>query len=530
MVRRFGKNLLLIRETESIMAQIWSGNRSIASADLDIRIARAANALTDIGVQPGDCIAMVLRNDFTFFEVGRAAARCGAFPVTVNWHGSVSEVRYILEDCGARIVIIHADLLRRLGDAIPDGVTIFAVATPPEVMEAYGVKPQDGAVPEGVNDWERWIECFPPEGEASNALPDTIIYTSGTTGKPKGVRRAATTSEQTTAVIYMVEQIFGFDDERAKDAVAAMVGPIYHSAPSGHANYAYAVGADIVIMPKFDPEGLLQAIERHRITHLSMVPIMFARLLKLPAEVRACYDLSSLRFVVHAAAPCPAELKRAMIEWWGPVIHEFYGTTETGAVTICDSREWLDHPGTVGRAMRGADVRVVGPDGRDQPAGDVGEILCRVTGMADFTYHGDDEKRRSAEKFGLIAPGDVGFFDQDGFLHLRDRIKDMIISGGVNIYPAEIESEIHRLPEVADCAVFGIPDEEFGESICAVLQMRPNAQADVDAIRAALRPHLASYKIPGTILFADALPREDSGKIFKRKLREPFWAEHGRSI
>jgi long-chain acyl-CoA synthetase len=258
---------------------------------------------------------------------------------------------------------------------------------------------------------------------------------------------------------------------------------------------------------------------------------MFERLLKLPEDVRSRYDVSSLRFVVHAAAPCSPTTKRAMIEWWGPIIHEYYGSTETGPVTFLSSEDWLAHPGSVGCAMDGADVRVLDDAGGVLGPGEVGEIVAgSVSGNNEFTYHGDDAKRRAADRDGLFAPGDVGYFDEDGFLYLCDRKIDMIISGGVNIYPAAIEAELHKHEAVADCAVFGIPDEEFGESVHAVVALRPGHAAGEDEIRDFLRGRIAAYQIPRRVEFRDDLPREDSGKIFKRKLRDPFWADAGRAI
>jgi len=312
--------------------------------------------------------------------------------------------------------------------------------------------------------------------------------------------------------------------------VTVITGPMYHSAPNAYGLYAFRVGANIILQPRFDPEELLQMIERHKVTHLHMVPTMFVRLLKLPDEVKRKYDLSSLRFVVHAAAPCPVHVKQAMIEWWGPVINEYYGGTETGAVVFCDSEEYLAHPGTVGKAIDDAKVMVIDEDGKELTHGATGEIVCRTSTIPDFTYHGDDEKRRNSEKAGLIALGDVGYLDEDGFLYLCDRAKDMVISGGVNIYPAEIEAELHKMPGVGDCAVFGIPDEEFGESLCAVVQPQPGVTLQEDEVRSFLRERVASYKVPRKVEFRGDLPREDSGKIFKRKLREPYWEAAGRKI
>ena len=519
------------------MAEIWSGGRRRDSELLQRQGLQAAAGFESLGVGPGDGVAICLRNDFPFFQATIGAGALGAYPVAVNWHYTVDEARYILEDSGAKALVIHADLLRPIREAIPPGVKVLAVATPPEIRAAYGVADEAAAPPRGVTDWDAWLDEFAPRTEPAAPPPSVIIYTSGTTGRPKGVRRPTNTPEQAKAVAEMLAWSYGFTDyldpaggHSPSEIVTAVVGPIYHSAPNAHASFAFRSGANITLMPRFDPEELLRLIELRRITHLNMAPIMFNRLLKLPKKVRDRYDVSSLRFVAHAAAPVAPAVKRAMIEWWGPVINEYYGSTEMGNVTFCTAEEWLAHPGTVGKVMPGASVRVIDESGRDVPPGTVGEVIGRYTRMSDFTYQNDAAKRRAMERDGLVTPGDVGFFDEDGFLHLCDRANDMIISGGVNIYPAEIEAELHKLPEVADCAVFGIPDEEFGEAVCAVIKLQPGADLGEAEIRGRLRDRMAGFKIPKRIDFAAELPREDSGKIFKRKLREPYWEGAGRAI
>jgi long-chain acyl-CoA synthetase len=283
-------------------------------------------------------------------------------------------------------------------------------------------------------------------------------------------------------------------------------------------------------MPRFEPEELLHLIERERIDTIFMVPTMFIRLLKLPEAVRRKYDVSSLRHVIHAAAPCPADVKRAMIEWWGPVIYEFYGSTESGAVTFATSEDALKKPGTVGRITPGAELRFVGEDGRVLEQGEIGEIYSRIAAHPDFTYHNKPEKRAEIEREGFITSGDVGYIDSDGYVFLCDRKRDMVISGGVNIYPAEIEAVLHSVAGVKDCAVFGIPDAEFGEVLMAVIEPQAGAKLDLAEIRAHLKASLADYKVPKHIEMQAGLPREDSGKIFKRRLRDPYWEREGRRI
>jgi long-chain acyl-CoA synthetase len=474
-------------------------------------------------------VAIYLRNDLAFFEASFAASLLGAYPTPVNWHYVETEAQYLFENSGARAIIIHADLIEGVRKVLPPGVPVLVVATPPAIAQAYGL---DAApVPAGMIDWSSWLEGFEPIAAGADG-PGTIIYTSGTTGHPKGVRRQPPTPEQAAVSSRALAIAFGYLPwmERPAEMVTVITGPMYHSAPNAYGLSSARIGAQVILEPRFDPEELLAMIDRHKVTHIHMVPIMFSRLLKLPDEVKRRYDLSSLKFVVHAAAPCPAPVKRAMIEWWGPVINEYYGSTETGAVVFCSSQDWLDHPGTVGKAMPGADVRVIDAEGNSLAAGEIGEVVARTAGIADFTYHGDDAKRAASEKAGLIAPGDIGYLDADGFLYLCDRAKDMIISGGANIYPAEIEAELHKMPGVADCGVFGIPDEEFGEAVCAVVQPMPGAELTQAEVRAFLKERMAGYKVPKRVDFHAELPREDSGKIFKRKLREPFWEGLDRRI
>ena len=511
------------------MGELISGARRLGLDAMGERAARAAAGLASLGIGPGDLVALYLRNDFPFFEASAAAGLLGAYPTPVNWHYTPDEAAYLFENSGAKAIVIHADLIAPIRQALPPGVPVLVVPTPPEIAQAYGI---DAApTPEGLPEWSSWLEGFEPLPATGSEAPGTVIYTSGTTGRPKGVRRSPPSAEQAMLTASIIGRAFGFIGYGPPEEIVTVVtGPMYHSAPNAYGLAAARMGGTVILQPRFDPEELLAMIERHRVTHLHMVPIMFHRLLKLPDDVRAKYDLSSLKFVVHAAAPCSPPIKRAMIEWWGPVINEYYGSTEVSAVTFCTSEDWLGHPGTVGKPWPETDVRVIDADGNSLPAGEVGEVVARTRGMPDFTYHGDDQKRADSEKAGLIAPGDIGYFDKDGFLYLCDRAKDMIISGGVNIYPAEIEAELLKMPGVADCAVFGIPDEEFGEGVCAVVQPAAGADLSEAAIKAYLREHVAGYKLPRRVDLAADLPREDSGKIFKRKLREPFWAGLERRI
>jgi len=514
------------------MGDIISGTRRTSFEALTARAAQAARGFAAMGVGRGDLVALYMRNDFAFYEASLAAGMLGAYPTPVNWHYAPAEARYLFEDSGAKVIVIHADLMAGIREALPHGVAVLVVATPTEIADAYGVTEECRAVPEGMTEWSRWLESFEPHDAPIAEPPGTIIYTSGTTGHPKGVRRAPPTPAQSDVMTRIMHMGYGLAGQPPTDTpiTTVVTGPMYHAAPNFYGLTSARFGATVILQPRFDAEGLLTLIDGYRVTHLHMVPIMFVRLLRLPDAVKHRYDLSSLKFVVHAAAPCPPPVKRAMLEWWGPVINEYYGSTETGMVTFCSSAEWLAHPGTVGRALPDAEVRVIDPAGRLLPAGEIGEVIARQIGVADFTYHGDDAKRRAAERQGLIAPGDIGYLDKEGFLHLCDRAKDMIISGGANIYPAEIEAELQKMPGVTDCAVFGIPDDEFGEAVCAYVQPSDGANISEQDVKAYLRAQMAGYKVPKRVLFVSDLPREDSGKIFKRKLREPFWTGLERRI
>jgi long-chain acyl-CoA synthetase len=381
-------------------------------------------------------------------------------------------------------------------------------------------------MPDFAIDFECWLKQFPRYDGPAVPQPQNMIYTSGTTGHPKGVRRDAPTPEQNAAAEITRALIYGL-----RPGVRALLpGPLYHSAPNSFGIRAARLGGVLVMMPRFEPEEFLHLIETHRIDAIFMVPTMFIRLMRLPEQVRRRYDMSSLRHVMHAAAPCPPDVKRAMIDWWGPVIYEFYGSTESGAVTLANSEDALRKPGTVGRIAPGAELKFIGEDGSEVPPGEIGEIYTRIAANPEFTYHNRPEKRAEIERDGFITSGDVGYIDADGYVFLCDRKRDMVISGGVNIYPAEIELVLHAMPGVHDCAVFGIPDAEFGEALMAVVEPQAGVTLDVADIRKHLKAQLADYKVPKHIEIQTNLPREDSGKIFKRRLRDPYWERAGRRI
>ncbi len=505
---------------------IISGDRVLTQAQLQEQVLRAAAGLSALGVGQQDAVAILMRNDTPFLVATFAANRLGAYAVPVNWHFKAAEVAYILTDSGATVLVAHADLYHAVADVIPPGVRVVIVPTPADVLTGYGIRPDAAPMPARHAIWDDFLAQHPPAQRDVMPSGGSILYTSGTTGKPKGVRRTPPTPEQVA-----VQTRMGRIAYNAVPGVRSIIpGPLYHSAPISYATRTTPIADLTVIMARFDPIALLESIERDRIEQMFAVPTMFVRLLKLPDAVRAKYDVSSLKFVMHAAAPCPPNVKRAMIEWWGPVIWEFYGGTESGAVTVCNAKDWLRKPGTVGRPVDGAEVAIYDDAGHRVPVGEIGEVFCRIHGLNDFTYQGKAEARAKIERDGLITCGDVGYLDADGYLFLCDRKRDMVISGGVNIYPAEIEAVLLAMPEVADGCVFGIPDDEYGEKLHAVVQPAAGATVDATRVRRFLAEHLANYKVPATVEFKAELPREDTGKIFKRLLREPHWAGRDKRI
>jgi long-chain acyl-CoA synthetase len=375
------------------------------------------------------------------------------------------------------------------------------------------------------------LESGQPDARPGDRLAGQFMqYTSGTTGRPKAVRRAIPPLDPDAMIAMLAPNLYRYDIQPGGDHVHLVTSPMYHMAPLSFGYFSLHFEHLVVLMDGWDAERALALIERHRVTTTHMVPTQFQRLVRLPADVRERYDVSSLRHVMHAAAPCPIELKRAMLGWWGPVIYEYYGATEGGG-TMVRAQDWLAHPGTVGRPWPGADVKILADDGRECAPGEIGTVYMKLT--MDFEYKDDAEKTRAGRRGDYFTVGDVGELDAEGYLYLRDRKIDMIIRGGVNVYPAEVEAALLGHPDVADAAVFGIPHDEWGEEVKAVVEpsagARPGAELERRLI-AHCRERLASYKCPRTVEFRDALPRDPNGKLYKRLLRDPHWQGRERRI
>jgi fatty-acyl-CoA synthase len=379
----------------------------------------------------------------------------------------------------------------------------------------------------GFDSYEDVLRDHAPGSIADDREGREMLYSSGTTGKPKGVRKplpGTALGDPAAAPVQVAQGIAAFGANA--DSVYLSPAPLYHAAPLVYSMSMHRVGATVVVMERFDPEQCLELIERHRVTHAQFVPTMFTRMLQLPADVRAGYDLSSLVFAVHAGAPCPVEVKRQMLEWWGPIIFEYYSGTEGIGSTFITPQDWLAHPGSVGRPVQ--ECHIVGADGGELPPGETG--LVYFAGGMDFEYHNDAEKTASVTTDrGWRTLGDIGHLDADGFLYLTDRQAHMIISGGVNIYPQEAENLLGGHPLVADVAVIGIPDPEMGESVKAVVQLADHAVGSpqlAEELLAFCRASLATYKCPRSVDFVDQLPRDENGKLYKRVLREHYWRGH----
>ncbi|MGE0798954.1 MAG: AMP-binding protein [Lautropia sp.] len=508
------------------LKELVIGGSDEASRSLADDVARCVSGLLAEGCKAGDRIAVLMRNCREQLVVTLAAQHLGAYPVQMNWHSQAPELHYVLADCGACLLAAHTDLLTILDARQIAQLSVISVAPNAELADAYRIPPEKQQVKRDSREWQQWLAPHEPSRTPPSPAVESIIYTSGTTGNPKGVRRFASTPQQVLLTEKTRRQMTGID----AGARVMVPAPLYHTAPHMFALRAVRKAEALVVPARFDAVKFLRDIERYRITHVYAVPTIFVRLLALPERERKRYDLSSLQFALHAGGPCAPAIKRAMIDWWGPVINEYYGSTEAGPSTFCTSVDALEHPGTIGRPLEGVRIEVHDDDGRPLPAGEVGELLVRNDGYADFTYLNRDADRAALQRGGLMATGDMGYFDAEGYYFLCDRKRDLVISGGANIYPAEIEAATLELPQAADCVVFGIPDEEFGEALAALVELHPGQNLEAEQVKAHLKKRLAAFKVPRLVEIRDRLPRDESGKIRKRLLREPFWKDAGRRI
>ncbi|MEU1329340.1 acyl-CoA synthetase [Streptomyces sp. NPDC005865] len=484
------------------------GTRTLSYGQLEERSLRLADHLRAAGLRRGDHIALLCDNDPRALEVYWATMRSGLYLTAVNHHLRADDAAHIVRDCGAA-VLVHSGTLAELATEVRE-----LAGGPALVLDL-----DDGTYEKALAD----ASAVPPDRQPLGA---DMLYSSGTTGRPKGVRTVlpdGDVRDQPTTYTVVFQTMYGFGE----DTVYLSPAPIYHAAPLRFCGVVTALGGTVVLMDTFDAEAALAAVERHRVTHSQWVPTMFVRLLKLPARVRERYDLSSLRIAIHAAAPCPVEVKRRMMQWWGPVLYEYYSSTEGNGITFISPEEWLRKPGSVGRDGFLGTLRICAEDGRVLPAGETGTVYFERD-ERPFQYHGDDDRTREAQHPdhpNWTTTGDIGHVDEDGYLFLTDRKAFMIISGGVNVYPQEAEDVLVLHPAVADVAVVGVPDAEMGESVKAVVQVEPGVVPGPELARELVdfaRERLAHYKAPRTVDFTERLPRTPTGKLAKARLRESY--------
>lgn len=487
--------------------------------ELAERINRASRLLRSLGLVPGDSVALYMRNHLCFLEVAWAAQLSGLYLVAVNTHLTASETRYIVDDCGAKVLVTCSCLQE------PAVETVRGLGTVEHCLVMH--EPGGSTPPAEWLDYETALarEGCSPLSDASEG--DYMLYSSGTTGRPKGIRRPLTFAEPGHPPDKAVELLrsLGFGPEETYLSPT----PLYHGAPLSNCLAVHRLGGTVIVMERFDAATALELIERHRVTTTTLVPTMFVRLLKLPAEVRLGYDVSTLKCVAHSAAPCAVDVKQRMIDWLGPVVTEWYGSTEACLVTMIGAHDWLTHPGSVGKAIIGT-AHVTDDDGRELPPGEIGTIWGEAG--VPFEYHNDPVKTADAhDSRGWATVGDVGYVDPDGYLYLTDRKSYTIISGGVNIYPREIEDVLAMHPEVADVAVFGVPSPDMGEDVKAVVQPSEWSHAGASLASTLIEycaQRLARYKCPRSIDFDPELPRAESGKLYKRRVQERYWGDETR--
>jgi long-chain acyl-CoA synthetase len=494
-------------------------------AELDERVNRLIHALRDRGIRAGDTVAAVLGNRREVFEVVSACLQSSLVLVPVNFHFSPEEVAYVIADSGAKVLVSDA----WLGDL---GAASAARPEAAAVLTCRISVGDEGEPPAGFEAYERVVASGDPSEPADQAAGIVMFYTSGTTGRPKGVRSTKVGGSLELSKLAAAGFCAAFTIPPT--GVTLLCGPWYHSAQFAWSVLPANMGSTVVSHRRFDAEEVLRAVEQHRVTNVHLVPTQMVRLLALPEDVRDKLDLSSLAIVWHGAAPCSPDVKRRTIDWLGPIVSEYYGATEGGVISIITSEDWLDHQGSVGKILPTQECIVVGESDERLDVGETGRLYFRSRDGRDFEYHGEPEKTAGAHlEPGVYTFGDVGHVDADGYLWITDRVIDMIISGGVNIYPAEIEAVLQAHPAVADVCVIGVPNTEFGEEVKAVVQVLPGftpSDALTGELAALAREHLAGYKVPRSFDYADDLPRSAAGKLQKRKLRDGYWADAGRKM
>ena len=510
------------------MPTLSLGRTQTTRSALDQAARETATVLSGYGVAEDGVIAVLLRNDIQILELVEACRLVGARYVMLNWHAPAKEIAHILNDSKAMLLLAHDDLLAKLEVTEFGSTPIISIESPTEIATAYETN-EPTELPASIEKLSTLRSIAEPFDGEPLRFRGLFAYTSGSTGMPKGIKR---NTDPAAADSYMVYAGLARDMMQAVPGDKFMVAaPLYHSAPHALSMFAMACGyMDIVIVPKFDPIEFMELAQFHKVTHIYIVPTMMIRLLKLPREIRGQYDLSSLRFALSTGSPWPTEIKSAMIDWLGPIFYESYGASEIGFMTLINSKEAAKKPGSVGKILPGGSIKILDDAMSECPVGEAGTIYVKLPLFGEFAYSNSDGSMIDQRYQGHATVGDMGHLDEEGYLFIGDRKKDMIISGGANIFPAEIEAELIKMPQVADCAVFGAPDPEFGEQVVAAVQCARGKTLSLDEVRDYLAPLLAKFKIPRKLDIHNSLPREDSGKIFKKRLRDPYWEQEGKKI
>ncbi|MDA8708565.1 AMP-binding protein [Hellea sp.] len=505
---------------------IYFAGRKTPRAEFETRARKLASVFKAQGVGEDEAIAVLCRNDSVYLEIIEACRLVGAYFVTLNWHAAAAEIIQILGDAKAKMLIGHSDLTAKLTLNMGMDIPVLAVPTPPELIKAYKGDP---AILHGQQNYDALMKTAAPLETDPLRFRGMLAYTSGSTGRPKGIRRVVDEDGPDRYGTYVALGTALM--QLTPGARFYTAAPLYHSAPNALSTICLAFNAaDIYIAPKFDAEEFLADVERFGITHIYIVPTMMVRLLKLPEAVRKKYDVSTLRFSITTGSAWPRDVKQAMIDWFGPIFYESYGATEIGFMTLISSEEALQKPGSVGKVLPGGSIKILDDDMNELETGQAGAIYVDLPQFGDFTYSNTDGDIKG-QRYGKHATvGDIGYLDADDYLFISDRKKDMIISGGANIFPAEIEAVLFEMPEIYDCAVIGAPHPEFGEMVVAAVQCTPGHNVTLGSVQAFLEPRIARFKIPRKLDIHDELPRQPTGKIFKERLRAPYWDAAGRKI
>ncbi|MBT3311586.1 MAG: AMP-binding protein [Desulfobacterales bacterium] len=498
----------------------------ITWGEFNSNVNKLIQSLRDAGLETGDTFSVLSGNRNEYYEILSAAANGGWSYVPINWHFTAEEVAYVIENSDSKAFIADS----RFAEVASDTVARDEVND----LKAKIIIGKQGKTPDGFILYDDFISDASDSEPDDQSLGGPMFYTSGTTGRPKGVKSSSFQAGGSLEILRMIGEGTTQMMQMPPEGITLLAGPLYHSAQWAFSFLPMVAGSAVVMRHKFNPEETLDLIDKYKITNTHMVPTQFVRLLRLDDEIKNSFKGSSLKLCWHGAAPCPHEIKRKMIEWWGPIIFEYYGSTEGSIITACTSDEWLERPGTLGKPLPIIEPHIIKEDGTKAGPNEHGQLYFKNLMGSSFEYHKEPDKTKEAYlEPGVSTFGDIGYLDEDGYLFMSDRKIDMIISGGVNIYPAEIEDILSNHPAISDCAIFGVPNEEWGEEVKAAVELKKDYTASDELTQeliAFTAKHLAKYKAPKSIDYLEEMPRTVTGKLLKRKLRDKYWEKSGRTI